>query len=147
MSAEDRPLVPGSRPTVLEADPAYRRRFFVIYGAAVVVAFLLVAWLTTWGFPMLDEHLRRIGDKAGLRLLKTLLMSSMVVPLATSVYLFRLGRRIQVSEQMPPPGARVIRDTVVVQGPRARRIGKVIVGMSFVSALAAVLAAASFARL
>lgn len=139
MSAHDRAVV-------LKADPAYRRRVLVVYATCVPLALALFMLLRQWGVPTLVEHLRRSGDD-GLRLFKMLGIASMAIPLGACVYLFRLGRRIQISEQVPLPGTKVIRDTLVVAGPDARRLGTTIVGLSLVAALLVVFVAVRFARL
>ena len=118
----------------------------MVYGICALLAFIFVAVLTEWGFPMLDEHLRRIGDEAALRLLKTLGIVTAVVPLGFFVHFFRLGRRIQLSEQYPAPGARVIRDTVVIDGPAARRRGTFVIAVSVFGIVAVVLFVAILAR-
>jgi hypothetical protein len=134
------------RPVVLKADPAYRRRVLVVYATCVPVALALFILLRQWGLPTLVEHLRRADDDL-LRLFKMLSIASMAIPLGACVYLFRLGRRIQTSEQVPLPGTKVIRDTPVVAGPDARRLGMTIVGLSVVAALLVVFVAVRFARL
>jgi hypothetical protein len=139
MSAND-------RATVLKADPAYRRRVFLVYFTCVPLALVLFVALRHWALPMLIEHLRRSGDD-GLHLFKVIGIVSMSVPLGACVYLFRLGRRIQVSAQMPTPGTRVIRDTPIVYGRGPRRLGTAFVVMSIVAALLVVGVAVRFARL
>lgn len=138
MSANDR--------LVLKADPAYRRRVLLVYATCVPVALLLFLFLRQWGLPILVEHLRRSGDSA-LGLFKTIGIVSMVIPLSACVYLFRLGRRIQVSQQVPLPGTKVIRDTAVVSGLPARRLGTTIIGLSVVAAVLVAFVAVRFARL
>jgi hypothetical protein len=139
MSARDRAVV-------LKADPAYRRRVLIVYATCVPLALALFILLRQWGLPSLVEHLRRSGDD-GLRLFKMLGVASMAIPLGACVYLFRLGRRIHSSEQVPLPGTRVIRDTPVVSGPAARRLGTTIVGLSIVAAMLVAFVAMRFARL
>jgi len=139
MGASDRPLV-------LKADPAYRRRALLVYAVGLPLAVMLFVLLRHWGLPMLVEHLRRSGDGA-LRLFKVLGIVSLAIPLGASVYLFRLGRRIQLTEQVPLPGTKVIRDTPVVSGPAARRLGTTIVALSVAAALLVAVVAVRFARL
>jgi hypothetical protein len=146
VSAASRTLVSGNPPTVLKADPAYRRRVLLVYAMCVPLALVLFVAVRQWGLPMLTEHLRRSGDD-GLRLLKVVAIVCMSIPLGACVHLFRLGRRIQVSEQVPAPGTKVIRDTPVVYGRAASRVGTVIVALSIVAALVVVAAAVRFARL
>jgi hypothetical protein len=140
------PRLVSDTPPVLKADPAYRRRALLIYATCVPLALVLFLAARQWGLPMLVEHLRRSGDES-LRLLKVIAIGSMAIPLGACVYLFLLGRRIQVSAQVPAPGTKVIRDTPVVHGRGARRLGMVIVALSIGAALAVIAAAVRFARL
>ena len=134
------------RVTVLKADPAYRRRVLVVYATCVPLAVVLFIALKQWGIPALVEHLRD-ADEGTLRALKLAGLACLSIPLGAAVYLFRLGRRIQRGGQLPLPGTRVIRDTAVVYGQPARRVGMVIVGLSIAAALAVVAAGIRFARL
>jgi len=136
----------SDRPVVLKADPAYRRRALMVYALGVPLALALFVLFRHWGLPMVVEHLRRSGDDA-LRLFKVIGIVSMAVPLGACLYLFRLGRRILISEQVPLPGTKVIRDTPVVSGPAARRLGTAIVVLSVVATLLVVVVAVRFARL
>lgn len=132
--------------SVLKADPAYRRRVLVVYATCVPLALVLFIALKQWGIPALAERLRG-ADEGTMRVLKVVGLACLSIPLGASVYLFRLGRRIQLSGQLPVPGARVIRDTPVVYGQPARRAGMVLVGLSLVAALTVVVAGIRFARL
>ena len=146
MSARDRTLAHGTTRTVLKADPEYRRRVLLVYATCVPLALLLFVVLKQWGLPVLADYIRRSGDD-GLRLLKVIGIVSMSIPLGACFYLFRIGRRIHVSGQVPTPGTRVTRDTVVVHGPAARRLGTVFVVLSIVVALVVVGIAVRVARL
>jgi hypothetical protein len=136
----------NDRPVVLKADPAYRRRALLVYATCVPLGLVLVLFLRQWALPALIDHLRQSGNDA-LGLLKVVGIASMVIPLGASVLLFRLGRRIQVSQQVPLPGTKVIRDTAVVSGPAARRLGTTIVALSIASGLLVAVVAVRFARL
>jgi hypothetical protein len=127
--------------TVLKADPAYRRKVLVVYVAFVALCTLLVLVLQQWGFPAFDAYLRRQKPDEAIRLLKTIVIVSMSVPLGIFVYLFRLGRHIQLSAQFPAPGTRVIRDTEILRGRAAIRRGNLIVMCSVIGGLAAIGAA------
>lgn len=146
MSVDNRALAHGSRPTMLKADPAYRRRVLLVYATCVPLALVLFMALKQWGLPMLLEYLRQSGGD-GLRLLKMAGIGCMVVPLGACFYMFRLGRRILVTGQVPAPGTRVTRDTPIVYGRAARQLGTVIVALSIVATLIVVVVAVRFARL
>ena len=53
-----------------------------------------------------------------------------VVILAVAAYAWQLGARVRDASRFPPPGMRVIRDTVVLHGPAAGRRGKLLQGLA-----------------
>lgn len=61
-----------------------------------------------------------------------------VALVALGIYVWRLGARICVAGRFPPPGTRVIRDTVVLFGAAAIRRGKLIQGAGAVLTLCAI---------
>jgi hypothetical protein len=136
----------NSAHVMLPADPAYRRRVFLVATVGVLIAAALLLWVTQWGLPMLVAYLRRAGED-GMRRVKVAAVLSQLIPLVACFYMFRLGLRIQKSAQLPAPGTRVIYDTPVVHGRRARQYGTAIIALSVVIALLVVALAVLFARL
>jgi hypothetical protein len=136
----------NSARVMLPADPAYRRRVFLVATVGVLIAAAVLLWVTQWGLPMLVAYLRRAGED-GMRRVKVAAVLSQLIPLVACFYMFRLGLRIQKSAQLPAPGTRVIYDTPVVQGRRARQYGTAIIVLSVVIALLVVALAVLFARL
>jgi hypothetical protein len=132
---------------LLRADPTYRRRVLVKYSLFTALSFVLVFALQQWGKPAFDRYLEGQNPDDALRLLKALLLLVMFLPLGMCVYLFRLGRRIKVSGQLPPPGTRVLHDTVILEGRAAVWRGTAMVTLSVVLGLAVVAAAIGFALL
>jgi hypothetical protein len=120
---------------ILKADPEYRRRVLWLYLAGVVAGFGLLLWAP----PLLVRHLApsvRARDPAGaVRLLQVLVALLFVPGLPLAYYLYRLAGRIHASGQFPPPGTRVLRDTVVVEGVPAHRRANQVRGLSVLLAV------------
>ena len=131
---------------MLPADPAYRRRVLLAATVGVLIAAALLLAVTQWGLPMLVAYLRRSGED-GMRRVKVVAVLAQIVPLVACFFMFRLGQRIRESAQLPAPGTRVIYDTPIVRGRRARQYGTAIIGLSIVIALLVVALAVVFARL
>src|SRR5687767_14319441 len=136
----------NTAPVVLPADPAYRRRVFLVGAVGVLIAAALLVAVTQWGLPMLVAYLRRSGED-GMRRMKVVAVLAQLIPLVACFFMFRLGQRIRKSAQLPAPGTRVIYDTRVVRGHRARQYGTAIIVLSIVIALLVVALAVMFTRL
>lgn len=133
-------------PVMLPADPAYRRRVLLVATAGVLIAAALLLAVTQWGLPMVVAYLRRSGED-GMRRVKVVAVLAQLIPLVACFFMFRLGQRIVKTAQLPAPGMRVIYDTPVVRGRRARQYGTAIIVLSIVIALLVVALAVMFARL
>ena len=131
---------------LLKADPAYRRRILLLYAGGVLGAAGLLIAVKQWALPMLVDYLQRSGDD-GMRRLRAIGVVWMLIPLVACFSMFRLGQRIRTSAQLPAPGTRVIYDTPVIHGRRARQFGAAAMVLSIAIALMVVAATAWFARL
>ena len=125
---------------VLRADPGYRRRLLALMGVCVVIgsgAILL-------GQPLVDHRVDeyvKAGDFSGAIRFLQIVGAMLLLPTVPMTYsLYRFGQRIRRSSQFPPPGTRVLRDTVVLEGDRARRRGQVAMTASLVLSVIVVIA-------
>lgn len=107
------------------ADPALRRVtiYIVVIIAAVGAAGLviLLRWFT--------DVQTLPPDEAWTALLGALLWMTgvmLLLVMATSIYAWRLGTRIKQVNQYPPQGARTFRDTVILEGAKARSRGNLL---------------------
>ena len=110
---------------VQQADPRARRLAFSII---VVGALAGAGLLTTAGSvrPVLEAWVAA-NPEFRLRVVMWLVMLSTVAPvILTTVYLWRLGSRIARARRFPPPGLRVVRQTVVLTGAAASRRGRLL---------------------
>jgi hypothetical protein len=118
-----------------QADPRARRTALVIVGAGILVGVLLLVAADS-ARPTFEAWVNADLPTRS-RLVAAALILLMTGPaIAMSVYLWRLGTRAVRSQQFPPPGLRVARDTPVVTGDAAARAGR------WIRTLAAALGAA-----
>ena len=90
-----------------------------------------------WGLPALEEHIRRLALADAINFLQTL-VAVLFVPLLPAAYCtYRFASRIQTSGQFPPPGAKVIRDTEILEAGPARRKASYLMTFSVVLVVAA----------
>lgn len=105
-------------PSTLKADPQARRKAILalLFGvAAAVLAYLTIeAWLV--GLETLPLEQARRKAATALRAGSWAVLFSVA---AFAVYIWLLGHRTRRTAQFPPPGTKVWRDTVVVEGQPA----------------------------
>ncbi len=118
--------------TVLKADPKYRRRYSLLF----CLIGLVMLCIALWGVDYLESLKDMEPAKAVLVL--QVLSAALLIPLfPMSLYLYRFARKALVSGQFPPPGTKVLKDTEVVEGKRARRKGTLLLVASIVLAVIA----------
>lgn len=110
------------------ADPRLRRR------ASLLTLLLLIAGtialLVLHGYlGSMRELYGKDEDIAFARLIQVVRLAAIVSSicfLALGFWLWRLGRSVLRTGEFPPPGARLVKDTAVRTGPRARTIGNLL---------------------
>lgn len=117
-------------PVILEADPAYRRKMVL---ALIVLAVLGGAALIITK-SVLDgiEALAAVDPDAAIQKIKRLIVGIIAVNAVLSsvfgLYFVLLAVRVFRSGQFPPPGMKVIRDTLLRTGKKAKIAGAVLSG-------------------
>lgn len=118
---------------VLRADPEYRKKVFFV----CVLAFILGFAAINWGLPEFDEYLKQKKPGDAFRIVLLILRVVFLSILPWTIYFIYYGLRILKTGRYPLPGAKVIRDTEIIEGKPARRKACVIIAGSFlVTALA-----------
>lgn len=125
---------------IRKADPAYRRRI-----ALILLIVLSVSALVTFGLEHYQSRLRDwiVSDPEALpqRVKAVLLVFAvfLLAPLlALGVCFWSLGHRVLHAREFPPPGLRVIRDTAVVTGERAKFRGRLLKMLALASGIASI---------
>ncbi len=125
-------------PEIVPAD-SRQRKLAVFLTLAIVVGGMVALWWLDRRLDgldrMVEENLPAAAEKALSLVIKALVVvgGSLV---GMGLYLFWLGVQINRAGQFPPPGMKVIRNTVVRTGSRARLLANT----ALVSSLLAVLA-------
>ena len=108
---------------IIAADPTLRRMTLV---AIVVVTVVGAAGLVYTG-AFLERVQALASDdpeeaaQLAARTFKVLTVFMAVVPIIVGAYLGQVAVRAWHHAEFPPPGTRVLRDTIVTVGPRSRR--------------------------
>ena len=115
---------------IIRADEEYRKKF--IRGLIIIclLCSLFGVMLIFWGLPRAQEYLRELDCKTAFQVIKVSIVFIFLSVLPFAVYFLRLGQRIIESEQLPPPGARVIRDKKTIRGAKAITRGRALIFLS-----------------
>ena len=106
-----------------KADPQERRKAIILVLLTTIAAAILVV-PTTSRLNALRDWLTEDPSQTQVRFryVAAALSVGLAVPIVWfSIYSWRLAGRIRRAGQFPPPGLRVLRDTVIVRGARAHR--------------------------
>lgn len=111
-----------------KANPGARRKALCLVVMATVIGIVLIA--------ILDAHLETFQawiTEDPVLAVERLKIVFLVLSITSSgpllgftIYFWRLGARIIRSGRFPPPGQAVVRDTFILEGPPARRRGRLI---------------------
>lgn len=110
------------------ADPRLQRQAVIVVVLTLIACAVVLLALQSW----VDEVRQLYGSDV--ERLKELLATTLfwstntisVLILVLAAYFWRLGNHVREAMQYPPPGVRVIRNTVVQRGKAAVRRGKIL---------------------
>lgn len=114
---------PQSERKIIRADPTLR--MLTLFGVVALLVAGVVAIVFTESFlrgvrELAQESPREAVARVGV-VLRLVAVAAAVVPIAVGAYLARVAFLTWRSGEFPPPGTRVLRDTVVTAGPGSRR--------------------------
>jgi hypothetical protein len=125
---------------IIRADKGYRRKLLILYALFILVAVLLIGW----GLPWSKAYLLRLELETALAVMQVVLAVMFLGFVPAGLYVWRLGRKIMVHERFPPPGVKVMKDTKLIEGKKARFRGRVLIVFSLVLILFGLFAAFYF---
>jgi hypothetical protein len=131
---------------IQKADPRLRRTGLVVVGAAAILGVLLMSIAASLR-PDFEAWVRQDLTVRVRMVMIALTLLTAGPALGMAGYLWHLGHRIIRAERYPPPGLRVVRDTLVVSGQAAGRRGRLMQGFGAVIGLASLLLAFFLVRL
>jgi hypothetical protein len=137
---------PSSTKEVQRADPRLRMLVILAFLSTVVVGAGAIVALSHW----LDTLRHRPASQSNRILAAALAWSTGtagVFLLALAGHVWRFGARARAASQFPPPGTRVIWDTVVHRGPAADLRGKLLQWLAVALGLSALGLVAAVSRL
>lgn len=111
---------------VVRADKNYRSKILVICALLLLLGIAFIGWL----LPLGIEYLRRLDADTAILVIEMILVLIFLSVIPFAFYLLMIGRRIMKHERFTPPGMKVIRDTALIIGDKARLRGQVLVFLS-----------------
>lgn len=102
---------------VLKADPEFRRNAMI----AVAGLFVFGLWFNESFLPQFFAYANAQDPQEALALIRGLCIGLSVPLFLCALWLFRHAQRVWKSNSCPPPGAKVLRDTEIIEGPKARK--------------------------
>ena len=125
---------------IRRADPAYRRQIIIVLIVGVFVGALAIVGVEHFQSRLRDWILSDPGAlPQRVKALVLVLGVFLVAPLLVfGVYCWSLGRRVLRAREFPPPGVRVIRDTVLITGERAAFRGRLLKVLALAFGIASV---------
>lgn len=113
-------------PEIMRSDPRLRRITVVIVIILIAAGFAFMRYALPRYVDYLRELARRDPNALVLEYRRAFLVMFSIVgalSVAIGLYLLRIGRAVLRSECFPPPHVKVVLDTKIVRGGRARRFG------------------------
>jgi hypothetical protein len=129
--------------SIHRADPALRRRTLLRLAAMTIVGGAVIVWGLPWLLAVLQEA--KLAGTVRARVICYAFLAFLgglaLLVAGFGAGVARDGRRISELERFPLPDAVVLRDTKVIRGRQAKRIGRgnTVVGYALVACAAALL--------
>jgi len=116
---------------ILPANRKYRRVILVALAGCVCFGVVLLQWV----LPPVTRYLAQREPEDALHVLQIAISLTFLSVLPLAWYIWSLGRKVVGTQQMPPPGVRLIKDVKVVKGAPAVARGRVLMVLAVVLAL------------
>lgn len=124
----NRPMGMHETKDIQRADPYLRKRALVaviVIAVAGAVALLILQGMLADLRNLRGNDFERARDALAAAFLWSIAASALLTVLV-GIYLWRMGSHVRNTLQFPPPGIRVVHDTVVVRGEHAARRGRLL---------------------
>jgi hypothetical protein len=113
---------------IQKADKEYRTKYLKCLFLYTGLGFAMILWVV----PFLISFLETLKPERAIKTVVVVFIIMFLSLIPMAIYMMKLGRRILKSERFPPPGMKVIRDTVVLEGQHARYRGYLIMILSLI---------------
>ena len=108
---------------IVRADKKYRNKVLTLCFLIGLLGVLIIVW----GLPYGMEYLKHLDPKTAFLIIDLVLVLIMLSLVPIGLFLLKVGRKIIKHECFPPPGMRVIKDTLIEKGKKAKVKGQILV--------------------
>jgi hypothetical protein len=117
-----------SHDDIIKADPAARRKALLL----LISGGLLGVFVIKWGWPLFSDYLGTLPPEKALHILIYVLSFLSIVPFSIGAFMMRRGIQIMKIECFPLPRTKVTKDTRIIRGNKAKRLGKFMIVLSVI---------------
>ena len=117
---------------IIRADKKYRNKALGLFFLLGLLGILLIIW----GLPSGMEYLKRLDPKTAFLIIDLVLVFIMLSMVPIGLFLLNLSRKIMKHECFPPPGMKVIKDTPIEKGKKAKVKGQILLFISLLFMIA-----------
>ena len=117
---------------IVHADKKYRN---IALGLCFLLGLLGIV-LIIWGLPPGMEYLKGLEPKTAFLIIELVLLLIMLSMVPIGLFIFNLSRKIIKHECFPPPGMKVIKDTPIEKGKKAKVKGQILLFISLLFMIA-----------
>ena len=117
---------------IIRADKKYRNKALGLLFLLGLLSILIIIW----GLPSGMEYLRHLDHQTAFLIIDLVLVFIVLSMVPLGIFLLRLSRKILKHECFPPPGMKVIKDTPIVRGKKAKIKGQIVLFISILFMIA-----------
>ena len=117
---------------IIRADKKYRQKALCLLFLLGLLGILIILW----GLPSGIEYLKRLDPQTAFLIIDLVLVFIMLSMVPIGIFLFRVSRKILKHECFPPAGMKVIKDTPIVRGKKAKMKGQILLFISILFMIA-----------
>jgi hypothetical protein len=117
-----------SHDDIIKADPAARRKALLL----LISGGLLGVFVIKWGWPLFSDYLDTLPPEKALHILIYVLSFLSIVPFSIGAFMMRQGIQIMKIQCFPLPRTKVTKDTRIIRGNKAKRLGKFMIALSVI---------------
>ncbi len=100
----------------IAADKQYRNRFLLITIGIIIVLSLILCFV----FPAFQDWLTKMEPEKGMKVIATALFILFILPIPLGFKMLSISNRILRDQCYPPEGMRVLFDTNIIRGDKAK---------------------------